>query len=69
MCLSIYLLMHCRTGFLVGLRNKGWQKVLSASILHFCNFDIVFKMFLSAEADIRIDYFVLQGIYFAFFMQ
>jgi len=32
--------------------------------LHFYGFCILFKICLSAEADIRIDYFVLHGIYF-----
>lgn len=46
--------------------KRYYIKSKSLTILHFYSFCILFKICLSAEADIRIDYFVLQGIDFAF---
>lgn len=71
MCLSMYLSMH----YIAWIPYWPWQQRLAkgimskaVSILHFYNFCILFKMYLSAEADKRIYYFGLQGTYFALFV-
>lgn len=46
--------------------KRYYIKSKSLTTLHFCSFCMLFKICLSAEADIRVDYFVLQGIDFAF---
>lgn len=69
-CVCIYIyqcIIELDSMLALGIEDgKRCIKSKSLTILHFCSFCLLFKICLSAEADIRIDYFVLQGVYFAF---
>lgn len=51
--------------FVIQGDERYYIKTKSLTILCFCSFCMLFKICLSVKVDIRIYYFVLQGIYFA----
>lgn len=75
-CVCMYVLIYVLSmHYIEWIPYWPWEQRLvkgiiskAVSIFHFYNFCILFKIYLSAEADIRIDSFVLQGICFAFFV-